>query len=84
VPEQARPNRIKEFSALQPRSSCGIGFWPESPRPMPQYFLIVEPLVGTLLGVIILNERRSAVGILGGTLILFSAAYSAAPRDHER
>jgi drug/metabolite transporter (DMT)-like permease len=37
-------------------------------------FLTLEPLVGTLLGVIILNERLGAVGIFGGALTLFSAA----------
>ena len=47
-------------------------------------FLNLEPLVGTLLGVIILNERLGAVGILGGALILFSAAYFSRPRQHER
>ena len=43
-------------------------------------FLNLEPLVGTLLGVIILNERLGAVGILGGALILFSAAYFSRPK----
>ena len=43
-------------------------------------FLNLEPLVGTLLGVIILNERLGAVGIFGGALILFSAAYFSRPK----
>ena len=43
-------------------------------------FLNLEPLVGTLLGVIILNERLGAVGILGSALILFSAAYFSRPK----
>jgi drug/metabolite transporter (DMT)-like permease len=47
-------------------------------------FLNLEPLVGTLLGVLILNERLGAVGILGGALILFGAAYFSRPRQYER
>jgi len=43
-------------------------------------FLNLEPLVGTLLGVIILNESLGALGILGGALILISAAYFSRPR----
>src|SRR5581483_9431140 len=38
-------------------------------------FLNLEPLLGTLLGVIILHERLGASGIWGGVLILISAAY---------
>ncbi len=47
-------------------------------------FLNLEPLVGTLLGLIILDERLGALGILGGALILFSAAYFSRPRQCER
>jgi drug/metabolite transporter (DMT)-like permease len=42
-------------------------------------FLNLEPLVGTLLGVMILNESLGALGILGGALILLSAAYFSRP-----
>lgn len=38
-------------------------------------FLNLEPLVGTLLGLMILDERLGGVGIVGGVLILISAAY---------
>jgi len=38
-------------------------------------FLNLEPLIGTILGVVILHERLGAFGILGGALILISAAY---------
>lgn len=43
-------------------------------------FLNLEPLVGTLLGVSILDERLGVVAILGGALILFSAAYFSRPK----
>jgi drug/metabolite transporter (DMT)-like permease len=46
-------------------------------------FLNLEPLVGTLLGLIFLNERLGAVGMLGA-LILFSAAYFSRPRQCQR
>jgi len=42
-------------------------------------FLNLEPLVGTLLGVFILGESLGALGILGGALILFAAAYFSRP-----
>ena len=38
-------------------------------------FLNLEPLIGTVLGVFILHERLGAFGILGGAMILTSAAY---------
>ena len=38
-------------------------------------FLNLEPLIGTILGVVILHERLGTFGILGGALILISAAY---------
>src|SRR5205823_3553965 len=38
-------------------------------------FLNLEPLVGTLLGMVILQERLGALGSVGGVLILVSAAY---------
>jgi len=38
-------------------------------------FLNLEPLIGTLLGLAILHERLGTVGILGGAMILSSAAY---------
>ena len=38
-------------------------------------FLNLEPLVGTILGLAILHESLGAFGILGGALILSSAAY---------
>jgi len=44
-------------------------------------FLNLEPLVGTLLGVFILGESLGALGILGGALILFAAAYFSRPGD---
>jgi len=44
-------------------------------------FLNLEPLVGTLLGVFILGESLGALGILGGALILFAAAYFSRPRQ---
>jgi drug/metabolite transporter (DMT)-like permease len=43
-------------------------------------FLNLEPLVGTALGVMILNESLGALGILGAALILFSAAYFSRPK----
>jgi drug/metabolite transporter (DMT)-like permease len=38
-------------------------------------FLNLEPLVGTLLGVLTLHESLGTLGILGGTLILVSAVH---------
>ena len=38
-------------------------------------FLNLEPLIGTLLGVVLLNERLGAAAILGGVLILGPAIY---------
>ena len=38
-------------------------------------FLNLEPLIGTLLGVVLLNERLGAAAILGGALILGPAIY---------
>ena len=38
-------------------------------------FLNLEPLIGSILGVVVLHERLGAFGILGGVLILNSAAY---------
>jgi drug/metabolite transporter (DMT)-like permease len=38
-------------------------------------FLNLEPLIGTLLGIAILHESLGTVGILGGAMILSSAAY---------
>jgi drug/metabolite transporter (DMT)-like permease len=38
-------------------------------------FLNLEPLIGTLLGVVLLNERLGTAAILGGVLILGPAAY---------
>jgi len=38
-------------------------------------FLNLEPLIGTILGVSILHERLGAIGVLGGALILITAAY---------
>lgn len=38
-------------------------------------FLNLEPLIGTILGIAILHERLGAFGLLGGALILISAAY---------
>ena len=43
-------------------------------------FLNLEPLVGTLLGMVILNESLGALRILGGALILVSAAYFSRPK----
>jgi len=43
-------------------------------------FLNLEPLVGTLLGVFITGESLGALGILGGALILFAAAYFSRPK----
>jgi drug/metabolite transporter (DMT)-like permease len=43
-------------------------------------FLNLEPLVGTLLGVMILDERLGALAILGGAMILFGAAYFSRPK----
>ena len=43
-------------------------------------FLNLEPLVGTLLGMMILGERLGALAILGGAMILFSAAYFSRPK----
>jgi len=40
----------------------------------------LEPLVGTLLGVFVLGESLGALGILGGALILFAAAYFSRPK----
>ena len=38
-------------------------------------FLNLEPLIGTLLGVVLLNERLGTAAILGGVLILGPAVY---------
>ena len=38
-------------------------------------FLNLEPLVGTLLGLLLLHENLGYLGIAGGVLILLSAAY---------
>ena len=38
-------------------------------------FLNLEPVIGTLLGLVILHETLGASGILGGAMILTSAAY---------
>lgn len=38
-------------------------------------FLNLEPLIGTILGVVVLHERLGAFGILGGALILIASAY---------
>jgi drug/metabolite transporter (DMT)-like permease len=44
-------------------------------------FVNLEPLVGTLLGVLVLGESLGARGILGGAFILFAAAYFSRPRS---
>lgn len=38
-------------------------------------FLNLEPLIGTILGVVVLHERLAAFGVLGGALILIPAGY---------
>jgi drug/metabolite transporter (DMT)-like permease len=43
-------------------------------------FLNLEPLVGTLLGIAVLGESLGALGILGGTFILFAAVYFSRPK----
>jgi drug/metabolite transporter (DMT)-like permease len=43
-------------------------------------FLNLEPLVGTLLGIVVLGESLGALGILGGAFILFAAAYFSRPK----
>jgi drug/metabolite transporter (DMT)-like permease len=43
-------------------------------------FLNLEPLVGTLLGVLVLGESLGALGILGGLFILPAAAYFSRPK----
>jgi drug/metabolite transporter (DMT)-like permease len=43
-------------------------------------FLNLEPLVGTLLGVVILGESLGPLGVLGGAMILFAAAYFSWPK----
>ncbi|PYX05865.1 MAG: hypothetical protein DMG88_20155 [Acidobacteria bacterium] len=43
-------------------------------------FLNLEPLVGTLLGVVILGESLGVFGVLGGAMVLFAAAYFSWPK----
>jgi drug/metabolite transporter (DMT)-like permease len=38
-------------------------------------FLNLEPVVGSVLGVVILHERLAEIAILGGALIVGAAAY---------
>jgi len=38
-------------------------------------FLNVEPLVGAMLGVLVLHERLGLTAILGGILIIATAVY---------
>lgn len=48
-------------------------------------FLNLEPLVGTILGVVILGERLGEMAILGGLLIIGAAVYfSARPQIKQR
>ena len=44
-------------------------------------FLNLEPLIGTLLGVVLLNERLGAAAILGGVLILGPAIYFSCKKE---
>jgi drug/metabolite transporter (DMT)-like permease len=47
-------------------------------------FLNLEPVVGTVLGVVILHERLGGLAILGGMLIIGAAVYfSLRPQQHE-
>jgi drug/metabolite transporter (DMT)-like permease len=38
-------------------------------------FLNLEPVVGTILGVLLLGERLAGAGIIGGLLIIAAAVY---------
>jgi drug/metabolite transporter (DMT)-like permease len=57
--------------------NCGLASVPAARAGV---FLNLEPLVGTLLGVLILGESLGVFGVLGGAMILLAAGYLAGLR----
>ena len=60
-------------------TTAAYGFWnwglARVPAARAGVFLNLEPLVGTILGLVILHESLGRLGIAGGVLILISAVY---------
>jgi hypothetical protein len=83
VPCLARSNRSRNSRHDSRIPVVALGFGPRAAA-RTGVFLSLEPLVGMLLGVFIMDEGLGALGILGGALMLFAAAYFRRPRQLDR